>query len=178
MSTGKPCCGGCAAGLGCDGGATHDHEHDHHDHGPEFVVVGSSGQAAPATGQVLNGTVRAAAAARVGAPTGLPAAVRAAGAVDDSTSMLRKPWVVPTLGVVGLGAAAAIAYYAMRNRGPASCREAAKTLGVSAAADAARIRAAHKQRALKVHPDRGGDAREMARVNTARDILLSGACAR
>lgn len=35
------------------------------------------------------------------------------------------------------------------------------------------IEEAYRRLAMKHHPDRGGDANEMARINTARDMLLS-----
>lgn len=44
-----------------------------------------------------------------------------------------------------------------------------QTLGVPPDADRASIAAAHRHLALVSHPDRGGDAATMARVNAARD---------
>ena len=50
--------------------------------------------------------------------------------------------------------------------------EARAILGVSAAADAEAIRAAHRRLVAAVHPDKGGSADLTRRINTARDILL------
>lgn len=44
-------------------------------------------------------------------------------------------------------------------------------LGVAKDADAASIKRAYRKAAKKAHPDRGGDARAMTRVNVAYDIL-------
>jgi len=51
--------------------------------------------------------------------------------------------------------------------------EARRVLEVSADADPAAIRAAHRRLVVRVHPDRGGSADLAARVNLARDILLA-----
>lgn len=48
-------------------------------------------------------------------------------------------------------------------------------LGVSASATREQIEAAWKEKARSAHPDRGGSADEMARVNAARDRALSEA---
>ncbi len=45
-------------------------------------------------------------------------------------------------------------------------------LGVSADADAAEIRAAHRRLISLAHPDHGGSDEETRRLNLARDILL------
>jgi len=50
--------------------------------------------------------------------------------------------------------------------------EARAVLGVSATADAAAIRAAHRKLVAAVHPDVGGSAELTRRVNAARDALL------
>lgn len=50
--------------------------------------------------------------------------------------------------------------------------EARAVLGVSADADPAAIRAAHRRLIGAVHPDRGGSADLTRRVNAARDVLL------
>ena len=44
-----------------------------------------------------------------------------------------------------------------------------QVLGVASTATCAEIDAAYRALAMKHHPDRGGDAREMARINIARD---------
>ncbi len=54
----------------------------------------------------------------------------------------------------------------------ADAAEARAILGVSAGADVAAIRAAHRRLVLGVHPDRGGSADLTRRVNAARDVLL------
>ena len=46
------------------------------------------------------------------------------------------------------------------------------TLGVSRAADADEIRAAHRRIATINHPDRGGSASTLQEANAARDLLL------
>lgn len=56
--------------------------------------------------------------------------------------------------------------------------EARELLGVSADADQAAIRAAHRRLIARVHPDSGGSTELARRVNAARDILLSDARAR
>lgn len=50
--------------------------------------------------------------------------------------------------------------------------EARAVLGVSARADEAAIRAAHRRLVSAVHPDRGGSADLTRRINAARDVLL------
>ena len=50
--------------------------------------------------------------------------------------------------------------------------EARAVLGVSAAADADEIRAAHRRLVTAVHPDKGGSAELTRRINAARDTLL------
>jgi DnaJ homolog subfamily C member 19 len=54
-----------------------------------------------------------------------------------------------------------------------SASEAAKVLGVSDAAGADEVIAAHKKLIAKVHPDSGGSAELASRVNQARDVLLA-----
>jgi hypothetical protein len=44
-----------------------------------------------------------------------------------------------------------------------------QVLGVSAHAGRAELEAAHARLAMQYHPDRGGDAHTMARINVARD---------
>lgn len=55
--------------------------------------------------------------------------------------------------------------------------EACATLGLTfeEGTDEAKVRLAHRQRSTSVHPDRGGSTTEMARVNEAREALLSPA---
>jgi curved DNA-binding protein CbpA len=48
-------------------------------------------------------------------------------------------------------------------------------LGVGANAGREEIEEAYRKLAMQHHPDRGGDAREMARVNAARDEMLERA---
>ncbi len=88
--------------------------------------------------------------------------------------MTRAEWI-PAL--VGFGWAGGWIWH--RRRGPrASARpvmpadEARGLLGLSAAADAASIRAAHRRLIARVHPDVGGSAELARRVNAARDTLL------
>ena len=51
-------------------------------------------------------------------------------------------------------------------------KEARAILGVTPAADADAIRAAHRRLVAAVHPDRGGSADLARRINIARDVLL------
>lgn len=51
--------------------------------------------------------------------------------------------------------------------------EARRVLDVPLGADALTIRAAHRRLVSRVHPDQGGSAELAARVNAARDALLS-----
>lgn len=48
-----------------------------------------------------------------------------------------------------------------------------QVLGVSATASTEEIETAYKRLASEHHPDRGGDEQKMARINAARDALLS-----
>ncbi len=57
-------------------------------------------------------------------------------------------------------------------RPPLAEAEAREILGVSAAADAEAIRAAHRRLVSAVHPDKGGSAELTRRINAARDALL------
>jgi len=60
-----------------------------------------------------------------------------------------------------------------RAAGPAMPEaEARDTLGVSADADEAAIRAAHRRLVTALHPDKGGSAELTRRINAARDVLL------
>ncbi len=54
----------------------------------------------------------------------------------------------------------------------AQLAEARAILGVMPDADAAAIRAAHRQLVERVHPDKGGSAELTRQVNAARDLLL------
>lgn len=82
---------------------------------------------------------------------------------------------------------ASTAFFAWRSRRAASGRrrtvsvpspssgdlaEARALLGLSADADAAAIRAAHRRLIATVHPDRGGTEALAAKINAARDLLL------
>lgn len=48
-----------------------------------------------------------------------------------------------------------------------------QVLGVSSHATRDEIETAYRRLAMQHHPDRGGDEREMARINAARDTLLT-----
>ena len=50
--------------------------------------------------------------------------------------------------------------------------EARAVLGVDPGADADAIREAHRRLAARLHPDKGGSADLMQRINSARDLLL------
>ncbi|MGJ3648399.1 J domain-containing protein [Sphingomonas sp. GlSt437] len=53
--------------------------------------------------------------------------------------------------------------------------EARGVLGVSAGADEAEIRAAHRRLIATAHPDHGGSDEQTQRINAARDALLAQA---
>jgi len=57
--------------------------------------------------------------------------------------------------------------------GPMTRAEALAVLGLAEGADAAAIRAAHRRLMRAAHPDQGGSDWLAARVNQARDLLLS-----
>lgn len=48
-----------------------------------------------------------------------------------------------------------------------------QVLGLSSHATRAEVEAAYKKLAALHHPDRGGDSQQMARINTARDAMLT-----
>lgn len=56
---------------------------------------------------------------------------------------------------------------------PMRLDEARRVLDVPLGADALTIKAAHRRLVARVHPDQGGSAELAARVNAARDMLLS-----
>jgi len=56
--------------------------------------------------------------------------------------------------------------------------EAAAVLGVSIDADEDAIKAAHKKLIAQIHPDKGGTNYLAAKINEARDFLLSRAAGR
>lgn len=55
---------------------------------------------------------------------------------------------------------------------PPEVSAARRLLGVSARADEAEIRAAHRRLIASAHPDHGGSDEETRRLNAARDLLL------
>jgi hypothetical protein len=55
---------------------------------------------------------------------------------------------------------------------PMTAEQAANVLGVTPTDGADRIREAHRQAALRAHPDHGGTDAAMAALNSARDVLV------
>jgi len=75
--------------------------------------------------------------------------------------------------LLALAVIAAIWWFGQRRRPAMSAAEARRLLEVPRDADEASIRAAHRRLIQRVHPDAGGSAALAARVNAARDILVS-----
>lgn len=57
--------------------------------------------------------------------------------------------------------------------GPMSKEEAYKVLGLQVGASATEVRQAHRRLMQRLHPDMGGSSFLAARINEARDVLLS-----
>ena len=57
--------------------------------------------------------------------------------------------------------------------GPMTKEEAYKVLGLEAGAAAADVRKAHRRLMQRLHPDIGGTSFLAARINEAKDVLLS-----
>ena len=114
------------------------------------------------------------------------------GAFRWVTTPLRPRWVIPAvvgaavsvllfrLGawgfLAGAAAAAALWYLPRPRTAPQrvmAAADARAALGVAADASEADIRAAHRMRIAAAHPDRGGSADAAARLNAARDVLLT-----
>jgi DnaJ-domain-containing protein 1 len=57
--------------------------------------------------------------------------------------------------------------------GPMTKEEAYKVLGLEAGAAAADVRKAHRRLMQRLHPDVGGGSFLAARINEAKDVLLS-----
>lgn len=116
----------------------------------------------------------------------------ALGAFRWAAARPRAPWVAPALvgvgvaallwrfGIVGVAAgalAAGLMWFAPW-RAPApkidiDAEAARALLGVTAQASRADIRAAHRKLIAEAHPDRGDASDRAARLNAARDLLLS-----
>ncbi len=80
----------------------------------------------------------------------------------------------PVKFIVALAVIGTIWWIGRRNGASAvALREARALLGVSAWADEAEIRAAHRRLIGRVHPDAGGSTVLAGRVNAARDMLVS-----
>lgn len=70
----------------------------------------------------------------------------------------------------------AMALYLWWQRRPGiKAEEAARILGIARDASADDIRAAHRRLIAKLHPDTGGSPELAARINAARDALLTTA---
>ena len=58
-----------------------------------------------------------------------------------------------------------------QKREPADTTELYKTLGIEKSSTAAQIKKAYRKKALRMHPDKGGDLEEFKKLQAAYDVL-------